>query len=116
MSRILSVILVLITIASLSVAGYFYTQVQKLSEGAPAATADELAEIIEKVGRLVVLPTKEQPTLATVSDPEQLKDQPFFAKAKKGDKVLVYSVAKKVILYDPVADKIVEVAPINSSN
>ena len=54
--------------------------------------------------------------MATVSDLEKLKDQPFFAKAKIGDKVLIYTDAKKAILYDPVNDKIVEVAPINIGN
>ena len=53
--------------------------------------------------------------MATVSDPEKLKDQPFFAKAQKGDKVLIYSNSQKAILYSPTEDKIVEVAPINSS-
>jgi hypothetical protein len=63
----------------------------------------------------MVLPADETPTIATVSDPEKLKDQPFFANAKKGDKVLIFSNSAKAILYSPTEDKIVEVAPINSS-
>ena len=61
----------------------------------------------------MVLPKDETPTLATVSDPEKLKDQRFFVNAVKGDKVLVYSLAKKAILYSPSLDKIIEVAPVN---
>ena len=72
----------------------------------------ERAEIISKVGAHIVLPKDEVPTLATVSDPEQLKKYPFFSNAEKGDKVLIYSLAKKAILYRPVGDKIVEIAPI----
>ena len=116
MNRWFTPVLLAVTLVSLSTAGYYYTQVQRLSEKVPLASNDELAEIMAKVGRLVVLPSDEQPTLATVSDPELLRDQPFFAQAKKGDKVLVYSKAQKVILYDPVADKIIEVAPINNGN
>ncbi len=72
----------------------------------------ERVEVISKVGTHIVLPKDEVPTLATVSDPEQLKKYPFFTNAEKGDKVLIYSLAKKAILYRPTGDKIVEIAPI----
>jgi hypothetical protein len=48
-----------------------------------------------------------------ISDPEKLKGQAFFAKAKIGDNVLIYTASKKAYLYDPVANKILEVAPID---
>lgn len=73
----------------------------------------EADAVIKQVERHMVLPTGETPTVATVSDPEKLKDQKFFANAKKGDKVLIYSGAQKAILYDPSADRIIEVAPVN---
>ena len=76
-------------------------------------TRSEAEELIAKVSKLIVLPEGELPTIATVSDPEKVKSQPFFARAKKGDKVLIFANARRAILYDPVADKIVEVAPIN---
>lgn len=72
----------------------------------------ERVEVLAKVGAHIVLPKDEVPTLATVSDPEQLKKYPFFSNAEKGDKVLIYSLAKKAILYRPIGDKIVEIAPI----
>lgn len=74
---------------------------------------EESQELIEKVGRLIVLPENEQPTIATVTDLAKLKGQPFFARAQIGDKVLIYSQSKKAILYRPSADKIIEVAPFN---
>ena len=75
----------------------------------------ETNEIVSLVGKLMVLP-EEQPTIATVTDIEQLKDQPFFVNAKKGDIVLIYTKAKKAILYDPVSNKIVEVSFLNTNN
>jgi hypothetical protein len=51
--------------------------------------------------------------VATVSDPEILKNKNFFIDAKKGDKVLIYYSARKAILYDPVVKKIVNIAPVN---
>ena len=71
------------------------------------------AQIVTRVGELIVLPEGENPTIATVSDPERLRDQPFFAKAKVGDQVLIYTNAHKAILYDPKQHKILEVAPLN---
>lgn len=73
----------------------------------------ELAKLIETVGKLIELPTGEEPTLATVSDPEKLKDQAFFKNAVLGDKVLIYAGAKRAILYSPSRGKIIEVAPVN---
>jgi hypothetical protein len=68
------------------------------------------------VGLLIVLPKNETPTIATVSDPSVLKNQAFFVDAKKGDKVLIYTNAKKAILYDPVIKKIINVAPVNTGD
>lgn len=77
-------------------------------------TANTEAKILAgRVGEHMFLPQDEVPTIATVSDPEALKDQSFFNHAKKGDKVLIYSNAKLAILYDPSADKIITIAPLS---
>mgnify|MGYP001560418397 CR=1 FL=1 len=116
MNRRFIIILLAVTVMSLVVAGYFYAEVDRLRANPQTAANDELQAVVAKIGKLYVLPEGEQPTLATVADPEQLKGQPFFARAKKGDKVLVYNKAQKAILYDPVLNKIVEVTPITGSN
>ena len=100
-------------ILTAGIAVYFFTKYKAVTANPSAAAASETQELVEKVGRLIVLPEGEQPTIATVTDPEALKNQPFFARAKMGDQVLLYTGARKVILYDPVADKIVEVAGLN---
>lgn len=92
---------------------YFFLQFKELQKNPQKLAQQEVQELVSKVSKLIVLPEGETPTVATVTDPEKLKDQPFFAKAKNGDKVLIYTKAKKAILYDPVANKIVEVAPVN---
>ena len=73
----------------------------------------EMKQIVDKVGKLIELPENEEPTLATISDKDKLKDQAFFLNAQNGDKVLVYEKAGKAILYRPSTGKIVEVAPLN---
>lgn len=80
------------------------------------AAQEEINKIVDDVGKLIVLPKGEVPTIATVTDLKQLKDQPFFDNAKVGDKVLIYTKAQKAILYDPSSNKIVEMAPLNTGS
>ncbi|MBI4050166.1 MAG: hypothetical protein HY398_01825 [Candidatus Doudnabacteria bacterium] len=105
--------LAVLALAGLGAAAYFYNQVGELKANPQKIAQEETAALIARVGRLIILPTDEQPTVATVADPEKLKDQPFFAKAKVGDKVLIYTNSRKAILYNPESNIIVEVAPVN---
>lgn len=67
--------------------------------------------IMEKLSRIIVLP-EEVPSIATVTDVEKLKNEPFFAKAQNGDKVIVYSQAKRALLYRPSENKIIDITVI----
>jgi hypothetical protein len=111
--KLLLPILVGVLIIVLGAAGYLYMEVTKLKEDPQAAARKEAEELVSVVGKIIILPADELPTVATVSDPTKLADQAFFAKAKVGDKVLLYATARKAYLYDPKANKILEVAPIN---
>ena len=106
-------VVVLLLLASLGVAGYYYRQFENLKKNPNKTAQDETKAVIDAVGKLIVLPTGEDPTVATVTDPSKLKDQTFFAHAQVGDKVLVYTTARRAILYSPTLNKIIEVAPIN---
>ena len=94
------------------IAVYFYNTSDSSSEKTQASEQKDAQALIAELEKIVVLPIGEEPTIATITDPEKLKDQPFFANAKAGYKVLVYQVAKKAFLYDPVAKKLIEVAPL----
>lgn len=85
-----------------------------VAEETQVAAAQEVKDVIAAVGKHIVLPKGEEPTVATVTDPEKLKDQAFFANAKEGYKVLIYTQARKAYLYDPTRDKLIEVAPITT--
>ncbi len=111
--RFYKVVVPLVALAALVVAGYFYNQVRVLKQDPQAVAKQEAASLVSKVGKLVVLPEEEVPTVATVSDPEALKDQPFFSKAQAGDKVLIYAEAKRAILYSVTLNKVIDVAPLN---
>lgn len=107
------IIISIVAVCAIALAGYFYYQLHIAKQNPEVATQEETTELINKVSKLIVLPEGETPTVATVSDPEALKDQIFFAQAQKGDKVLIYAEAKKAILYSVTLDKILEVAPLN---
>lgn len=95
---------------------YFYSQYKKtqaLLQNPTQAATLESQKLIDEIGTLIELPRDQNPTIATVSDITKLSEQPFFANAKNGDKVLIYTQAKKAILYRPSENKIIEVAPVN---
>ncbi len=109
-------LLILVLVAGAAYFVYDYTQLKqerdKLSD--PQAAAQEATQqLVTEVGAIVVLPEGETPTVATVSDASKLQNQAFFAKAENGDKVLIYTQAKRAILYRPSTGKVIEVAPIN---
>lgn len=107
------VVLVGLTSISFGTGIYVYNEYLRLKQDPSKVAQEEVNKLVAQVSKLIILPEGEVPTVATVADPARLKDQAFFAKAKTGDKVLVYTNAKKAILYNPESNKIVEVAPIN---
>jgi hypothetical protein len=91
-------------------------ELRRLKEDPDAATREEVQAVISKVKELAEVPEDEEPTVATVTDIDKIGDQPFFTGAKNGDKVLIYTEAKKAILYRPESGKIIEVAPVTIGN
>jgi len=102
-----------IFLGAIGTAGYFYSQYKKATQNPDAVAQAETAKLVASVGKLITLPTDETPSIATVTDKSKLADQPFFTKSENGDKVLIYTNAKKAILFRPSTDKIIEVMPIS---
>jgi hypothetical protein len=92
---------------------YFYQKSKHSTLDQQTQSSAETDALIKAVGKIVLLPENETPTIATVSDPSKLKDQAFFTNAQQGDKVLIYTNAKEAILYRPSIDKVVTISPIN---
>lgn len=112
---IVSVVLALLVIGLGATTYYFYNQYNTIKENPQKVVQDTVNDLVAQVGKLIVLPS-ETPTVATVVDAAKLKDQPFFAKAKTGDKVFIYTNARKAILYSVTENKIIEVAPLTIGN
>lgn len=116
-NRLMIIVGVAVLVAATATPGvYYFRQYQKaqlkLSNPTEAAKQDA-ADTIAAVGKLMILPEGEEPTVMQVTDVSKLKDQPFFANAVNGDKVLIYTKAKKAILYRTETNKILDVAPVN---
>lgn len=95
---------------------YFFRHIGTLVTDPQQAAEEEKQQVIAAVGRLMFLPEGEEPTVATVTDLAPLQNQPFFDRATLGDKVLVYTNARKAILYNPDENKIVDVTPLDFGN
>jgi hypothetical protein len=114
--KFILMILAALLIITSAAAIYFWRQFSQLKQNPQQAAQEEAQQVMALVARHMILPEGETPTIATVTDPEKLKGQPFFEHAKLNDKVLIYTNAKKAILYDPEADRIIDVAPLNIGN
>lgn len=113
---LISIVVALIVIAALVPSYYFYTkyqQSQKFLRNPSEAASEEMHILLDQVGRMIELPTGEQPTIATVADKTKLQNQPFFARSENGDKVLIFQQSKKAILFRPSLGKVIEVSTLN---
>ncbi len=94
-----------------AVATYYFTRNNPFDT--TVTPEEDVVRTVAAVSKLMVLPTDEKPTVATVSDVTKLSEQPFFKNAANGDKVLIFNQKKQAILWRPDNNLIIEVAPIN---
>lgn len=116
LSLIVSAI-VIILLGAAFYGGYFLNNKKTVNVPNESSQTKEVDELIEKVGKLMLLPKEEVPTIATVTDKDnkQIKEQAFFKNAQNGDKVIIYVQAGKAILYRPSENKIIEVSQVYMS-
>ncbi|MBN1915582.1 hypothetical protein JW796_01125 [Candidatus Dojkabacteria bacterium] len=108
-----SVLVVLLVVCILVAGGLgllYYKEKQKAVN--PTVAAGEEANFLKRQVEKHILLPDEEPGIATVVDVDKLRESnpEFYADAKNGHKLLVYK--NKAILYDPEKDRIVNVAPV----
>lgn len=108
------VILTLLALGGSGAGIYYYNQYTHAIKRASDPKI-EVKELLAKLGKLIDLPA-EEPTVATVTNADQIKTQPFFTKAKNGYRVVLYTNGRLAILYDDKANKIINVGTINVSD
>jgi hypothetical protein len=119
-NRFLIIPVTVIIIGLLGVSGYLYKQLKDLKSNPSASITQEAAKkeadnLKAKVSKHISLPS-ETPVIGTVNDKEMFKDQPFFNGVENGDKLLIFSEARKAVIYREKDDKLINVGPIAVSS
>jgi len=71
----------------------------------------EAQALANRVGRLMQLPDEEV-TVATVQDASRLHGQEFFRDANNGDKVLIFTEARRAVIFRESTNMIINSGPI----
>lgn len=103
-----------LVLAGFAATGYLLWQNNRLQSDPNSlqkAQTNQANALKDKVSKLISVPN-ETPIVATVSDKEKLKDQPFFADAQNGDYILMFPQAKKAYIYREKDNKLINVGPI----
>lgn len=107
-------LLIILLVTTLCAAGFVgYSLGQGKLKKTPPAQANAPEGVLAEVGKSYNLPTDESPTIATITSEDKLKDQVFFANAKNGDQIILYSKAKLALLYRQSEKRLINVGPIN---
>jgi hypothetical protein len=102
-----------ITIGGYGGVRYFTAPVSSDSISPDFATNEEAINLLKKVARHVLVPQNEMPMVATIANAAQLKkEQSFYENTLDGDKVVAFMSQKKVIIYSPSRDIVVNIGPI----
>lgn len=104
-------LLILISVAGAGVSYYWYNRYQTVVTSPQAGSAEEIQAIVKKLSAFMDLPD-ETPSIVTVTDREKLQNQEFFKKAANGDKIIIYEASRRVILYRPSTNRVIDVAPL----
>lgn len=116
-NRKLKLLIGISVLAVLVVGGLVYgyldakKDIKRLSNPSEASKLEK-EELVAKTSKLIELPKNEEPTIATVKDVSKLQNQAFFKNAQNGDKVLIYTQAKRAVLYRESTNKVIESAPV----
>jgi len=101
----------------LASAGLYFRTAQLLAklsttEGQQELKKNEADKIVKSLAKVTYLPA-EEPSIATILEPRSLATKSAFYKdVQKGDKLIVYQHAKKVFIFRPTQNLVVNVGPL----
>ena len=72
----------------------------------------QITTLVKKVSKIMMIPD-EKPVIANINQAEELmKEQDFYVGSKNGDYLIVFTGAKKAIIYREDENKIINVGPV----
>lgn len=74
--------------------------------------AEEAKLVVE---RYIDIGLEEIPSIIVVKDTNILAQQQYFEKVKAGDVILIYTVAKRAVVYRPSTEKVIDLIPLTYS-
>lgn len=111
-SRLLTIILSSLLILAVAGGIIFFFKYNKALSDNPNVERDKLVAV---VGRSVSIPN-EQPVVLTVLDKNKLSNQALAGSVENGDKILVFSNSKKLIVYRPSIKKVADILTIQNTD
>jgi hypothetical protein len=118
-------VVVLLTLAILGIGAYLVlgknspeqsTETTQSDTSTSSNTTNTSSEIYEKVGKHMILPTGETPTVVPVTNKEELGNEELFKNVQNGDMFLVFTESKLAVVYRESEDKIVTVSTLDLSS
>lgn len=116
-----AVVVTIVVLALVVIAGlWFFSQQEQQAPTVVVGTGEDaqlteaqIADLITAVRRHIVLPEDEAPLVATIINVDELiAEQPFYQGASNGDILMIYGSVAKALIYDPRADRLVNVGPV----
>lgn len=104
----------LMSIVVLAVAlGIVFFRYRQVADKQPPSDVVQANKLVAALGQTIALPN-EQASIATVADKTKLGNTQLARSAQNGDQLLVFSEARRVILYRPSAKKVIDMFHITA--
>lgn len=106
----------LVVLIILAVGGYFYWQFYNSDAQKAARAEQEVASVVSKISKLMVLPSTTTPIVVRIEDPELLiSQQAFFNGSQKGDHLILFMDVAKAVVFSGKRNIIVNFGVIQST-
>lgn len=108
---ILVVLVVMLVGGSIGFGAYALKKYQDVKKNPGSVVANNNKVLLDKLGKILQLPTGEDPQIASVSDKSKLGSDPFFRDVENNDYLIVYTKARRIIVYRESANKVINQGP-----
>jgi hypothetical protein len=103
--------LLFISVGAIGCSIFFYTKYQSSQQSETA----ERAKALKHIGTVIDLP-KDEPTVVTVVDKNKLGNQTLAARVNNDDILFIFGQAKRIIIYRPSAQKVMDMLTFANKN